>query len=403
MFVHQAVGGGSRPGSRQLVPAARRLLAGFVLALGLTPCALAAGVGGIGTTDAAAATSYLTISNANLPPVTEGTPYSQQLDIVGGTGPYVFQVEGPYTPPSGVSVSSSGVVTASGSLPAGLWQFFVRATDQGTGERTQFDWQIILPIQPASGSLVYVTNTSLQVAAGVPYSQQLQMSAGTAPYSFTYSHGVVPPGLTISPSGLVSGTAEQQQDAPVTSEVYFTVTDSTGQNLGSNEININVTPPDYAPPPAPTITPTSIPAAKTGQAYSVTLTPGGGTPPYGWYVSGSLPNGFSFSNGTISGKSSYPEQGTFTVTLLDSGFHAPASDPYQIVYMEQSTSQSYTLTVTSGVSTLDPILSDVGSVVGQVDALEATLTDTVDQVLFDVSCLPSALNTLIYGEPPSCP
>jgi hypothetical protein len=399
MFTHQPGGGRSRTG--QSVLAGRRLLAGFVLAFGLTPCALAAGVE---TGSAAAATSYLTLSNANLPPVTEGTPYSQQLDIVGGTGPYVFQLEGPYSPPSGVSVSSSGVVTASGSLSAGLWQFFVRATDQGTGERTQFDWQIILPIQPASGSLVYVTNSSLQVASGVPFSQQLQMSTGTGPYSFTFSHGVVPPGLTLSPSGLVSGTAEEQQDAPVTSLVYFNVTDEgTGQNLGSNEININVTPPDYAPPPAPTIAPTSIPEAKTGQAYSVTLTPGGGTPPYGWYVSGSLPSGFRFSNGTISGKSSYPEQSTFTVTVLDDGYSAPNSDPYQIVYMQQSTSQAYTLTVTSGVATLDPVLADVGSVVGQVDSLTSTVTDTLDQILFTVSCLPSALDTLLNGTPPSCP
>src|SRR5437773_935300 len=41
---------------------------------------------------------------------------------------------------------------------------------------------------------------------GTAYSQQLSASGGAAPYRFSLGFGALPPGLTLSQAGLISGT-----------------------------------------------------------------------------------------------------------------------------------------------------------------------------------------------------
>jgi C1A family cysteine protease len=76
------------------------------------------------------------------------------------------------------------------------------------------------------------------------------------------------------------------------------------------------------PVPAPTPTPTqplvittkSLPAGKLGQTYTATLQASGGTPPYTWSASGTLPGGIGFSSaGILSGKPT--QKGNFSVTF----------------------------------------------------------------------------------------
>jgi hypothetical protein len=62
---------------------------------------------------------------------------------------------------------------------------------------------------------------------GSPYSQSLFASGGTAPYSWAVTSGALPPGLTLSSSGIISGTPT----AAGTFTVGATVTDSAGLKL----------------------------------------------------------------------------------------------------------------------------------------------------------------------------
>lgn len=62
---------------------------------------------------------------------------------------------------------------------------------------------------------------------GVPVNFQFTPYGGTAPYTFTIYSGTLPPGLSLSSSGVISGT-------PTTAGEYlvcFTVTDSVGCHL----------------------------------------------------------------------------------------------------------------------------------------------------------------------------
>jgi hypothetical protein len=59
---------------------------------------------------------------------------------------------------------------------------------------------------------------------GVPYSQQLTGSGGTAPYVFTVVAGTLPAGLTMTPGGLISGTPT----APGSASFTIRGTDANG-------------------------------------------------------------------------------------------------------------------------------------------------------------------------------
>jgi hypothetical protein len=54
-----------------------------------------------------------------------------------------------------------------------------------------------------------ITTTSLpQTDVGVPYLFQLSASNGVPPYTWIIYSGALPPGLSLSSSGLITGTAQ---------------------------------------------------------------------------------------------------------------------------------------------------------------------------------------------------
>ena len=62
-----------------------------------------------------------------------------------------------------------------------------------------------------------VTTTSLPHAVqNQPYSQTLQATGGTTPYTWSVLSGSLPAGITLSPSGVLSGT-------PTTSGAFYFV------------------------------------------------------------------------------------------------------------------------------------------------------------------------------------
>lgn len=84
----------------------------------------------------------------------------------------------------------------------------------------------------------------------------------------------LPPGLTLSPQGVLSGTPT----TPGTYSFDVTVTDADS-NTATAELSIVVAPPL-------TITVSGVPGSVQGQPYSFTLTATGGDPPYSWVQAG---------------------------------------------------------------------------------------------------------------------
>ncbi len=124
--------------------------------------------------------------------------------------------------PAGLSISSSGLITGTPST-AGTYSVTVTATDTtGASGSASFTWTI----SGGSGNTVTVTNPGSQSGTvGTAISGlQVQATDSAAGQTLTYSASGLPAGLSISSSGLISGTPTSAG----TSNVTVTAKDSTG-------------------------------------------------------------------------------------------------------------------------------------------------------------------------------
>ena len=145
---------------------------------------------------------------------------------------------------------------------------------------------------------------------GQQYTAQLTAAGGVTPYVWSLT-GTLPPGLTLSPSGAISGTPTSTGIFPFTVQIV----DSSSPPLSvTADLSIAVVSPLK-------ITTTSINEAVTGVRFSQTVQAVGGTGPYQWSItSGSLPAGLTLSQdtGTISGTAVTTGTSTFTISVTDS-------------------------------------------------------------------------------------
>jgi hypothetical protein len=89
-----------------------------------------------------------------------------------------------------------------------------------------------------------VTSTLPAAGLGAPYRQSLFASGGVPPYTWTLTDGVLPAGLSLDPTGLITGLPSEAGSTTLT----FTVTAATGGSA-SRSLNFTV---DSGPPPPPT-------------------------------------------------------------------------------------------------------------------------------------------------------
>lgn len=80
-------------------------------------------------------------------------------------------------------------------------------------------------------------DTLADAAYATPYEQQLTADGGTGPYSFTVYSGALPPGITLSDTGLLSGFSEGTDALPGIFTVTIDVRDSLG-GLGSRTYDL---------------------------------------------------------------------------------------------------------------------------------------------------------------------
>ena len=186
---------------------------------------------------------------------------------------------------------------------------------------------------PASGPLLVCPTMHV----GQPAQLQLLAHDGCNVYRWEIVNGALPPGLSMSSSGLVSGTPT----AAGTTMPWVWVHDLTapeggpswcgGDNHSERQFVFTVagggapTPPPTAPPtPAPRppleITTSSLARATVGAQYTATLAASGGGSLAWTLTAGSLPAGLSLgSGGTLSGTPTSAGSYTFTVRVDGGG------------------------------------------------------------------------------------
>ena len=151
--------------------------------------------------------------------------------------------------------------------------------------------------------------------AQTAYLAPLAAISGTQPYVWSVSSGALPPGVSVTASGTLSGTPTTGGTFPFT----LTVTDAAKKTASANyQIVVR---------PALTADLQNLPPATAGQSYAAALSATGGTSPYAWTLGGSAaPAGLIFSRtGVISGIPQTPGSYSFTATVTDSSTPSPVS------------------------------------------------------------------------------
>jgi uncharacterized protein (TIGR03437 family) len=213
------------------------------------------------------------------------------------------------TVPASVNIpagSNTATFTASVGSVSGNQQATITATLGGIAQTAS------LTIGSGSGGISITTTTIPGVTISTAASQTLGASGGSAPYTWRVIGGTVPPGLTFSSSGVLSGT-------PTRAGTYsFTVkvTDAGG-NSATQTINITV-----APQSVTITTPSPLPSAMATVQYPTqVLSATGGFAPYTFALASgsSLPSGLTLSaGGAISGTPATAGSSRFTITVSDS-------------------------------------------------------------------------------------
>ncbi len=255
----------------------------------------------------------LTITTTSpLPTATVGQTYSTQLLTSGGQTPINFSLISGLLPP-GLSLSSTGLISGT-PTSSGNHSFTIQASDScSTGaQRVQRTFSINVNC-PA---LAITTSPLSSGTVGQAYSFSIQTSGGQAPITFSLASGSLPPGLSLSFSGLISGT-------PTTTGNYsFTVsaTDSCSAGVQNVQGAFSITINPQSCSPLSITSSSTLTAGTVGQIYTQQLQTSGGQVPITYnLVSGSLPPGLSLnSTGLISGIPTTAGNYPFTIGTTDS-------------------------------------------------------------------------------------
>ena len=108
-----------------------------------------------------------------------------------------------------------------------------------TGGSASLTSSIVKLTVVASQSALTVSSTSLPNATeSVAYSQSLAAAGGTSPYSWSLSSGTLPTGLSLSSTGVISGSATVAGTFPFTVLVKDAASHSASANLSINAVTV---------------------------------------------------------------------------------------------------------------------------------------------------------------------
>ena len=269
--------------------------------------------------------SHVAIQTSSLGQATAAERYSQMLTaagVSGGSWSWAIRSGGL---PTGLSLSGSGAIAGTPAPSAAGTQstFTVEATNSQCASGPALkSFTLSVDVPP----MTIATQSLGSATYGDAYSETLTATGGQ-PSDYQWSATGLPSGLSVSPTGVISG-------APTTYGNYtvgITVSDSTGATPDVTEyLRLSI-----ALPPLQITSPTSLSDGQATMGYSsVTFAATGGTamefPPqdrsamYAWSAAG-LPNGMSMSvGGVLSGTPT--QNGTFdvAVTVADGSNNVPS-------------------------------------------------------------------------------
>jgi VCBS repeat-containing protein len=268
----------------------------------------------------------ITVTNPATTTGVAGTAFSQTFTQSGAIGGSTFTTSS--TLPTGLSLSTSGVLSGT-PTQTGSFPIVVTVTDGNGCTGTSSTYTLVISCQ----TITVTKPATTTGVAGTAFSQTFTQSGAIGGATFTLGSGSLPAGLTLSSSGVLSGTPLQTGSFPIT----VTVTDSNGCTGTSSTYTLVISCQTIA---------VSSPATSTGTIlvpFSQTFTQSGaiGTPVF-TLNSGSLPAGLTLSSsGVLSGTPTVTGSFPITVKVTDANGCTGVTSTYTLVISCQ------TITVTS--------------------------------------------------------
>ena len=210
-----------------------------------------------------------------------------------------------YTVAATISASATGTLINTATITPHLG-----VTDPTPVNNSATDTDSLTPL--ATLAITPINLPSGQVQQAYP-ATSLAAAGGTGTLQWLAISGL-PAGMDLSTSGVLSGTPS----AAGSYNVVVQVTDSRTPTVQKHTATLAL---GIAAADLTVATPSSLPSATVGMAYSAALQVSGGTAPYRFVVvSGQLPAGLVLDahTGAISGTPTTAETANFTITISDS-------------------------------------------------------------------------------------
>jgi uncharacterized protein (TIGR03437 family) len=244
----------------------------------------------------------LTLAAIALPNAYSFTPYSASFTARNGVPPYRFEVIGAYPP--GLLPSTNGVISGTPTFP-GIYSMRVRVVD---GSGNTFTGDVTLRVIGGLTLTIQAPNFP-DATLGSPYSYDFRAIGVAGTPAFQVSSGSLPPGLTLSPPGRLSGT-------PVAVGTYSFVVRATVQNLDATaSFTMRVTATNTNPPRLLDLPQTVF---VIGQPRQFIIPTSGGREPLRFQVTGGLfQAGCSFGGNSLRCIGKVPGTHPLTIRVTD--------------------------------------------------------------------------------------
>ncbi len=248
-----------------------------------------------------------------------GSSYSQQLAATGGSGAgYAWAVSNGSSLPGGLTLTSGGLLSGKPTT-AGTPSFSITVTDsaQNTASAT-----FTVTISPG----VTIGAATLPVGyPGTSYPSTTLTATGGTGTGYTWSWAAasgsnLPPGLTLSASGAITGTPTNAGTTATISNVVVTATDSGG-NTGTANFSITI---DAT---LAISTGATLPTAVVNTVYSQQLGATGGSGGYTWSTNAAGTTSLAgvslvlSAAGLVSGTPAATGSASFAAVVADNGGH----------------------------------------------------------------------------------
>ena len=292
-----------------------------------------------------------------------GQPYSLQLIATGGCDTYWWEFTVGGLPP-GLSLSRTGLIsgtpTATGGTEPWVQVHDLTAPEGGPswcGGDNKSQRQFVFNVAPG----LSIQQQSVPGGTiGQAYSQQFTALAVTnlnpvqgSPAQVTWSvkSGSLPAGVTLSPSGQLSGTPTAEG-----SFTFVVLATGGGGTTDTETETLTVRQPLV-------LSAFGAAKAEVGAAFSHAQTATGGSGAFTWSISkGALPSGLVLGNdGTITGKPALPGRYSFTVTATDSESRSKSEDVTLVVASKLAVKTSKLKSAHAGVAYRSKILTSGGA------------------------------------------